>query len=242
MTVLNNSDNLTECVNRALVELEERKSRIGAETLVIDDRLQAIRDKMERLGMAFADGAVSESAYKSKLNQLKKQEASLLKCRHNIDPSQLTELVALENRITEIEDVLSRGGIVLSEFGIFALTEDHYAPVGFNAWRESETKLAIGEVTEMDIFQMEGSDKKYRGIGAPAGFLECTDPRERTEIITRNMRAIMQLFNIKVLVYPERVEIQGAIPTQVLGKSTEEEPGTALIISSPSLGKGGGGI
>ena len=43
----------------------------------------------------------------------------------------------------------------------------------------------------------------------------------------------MQLFNIKVFVYPERVEIKGTIPTQVLDKSTEEEPDTALIINSP---------
>ena len=87
----------------------------------------------------------------------------------------------------------------------------------------------------MGIFQVEGSDKKYRGIGAPPGFLECHDPQERADIITGNMRAILQLFNIRVIVYLERVEIRGTIPTQVLDKSAEEEPDTALIISSPSL-------
>jgi len=44
-----------------------------------------------------------------------------------------------------------------------------------------------------------------------------------------------------VLVYPERVEIKGTIPTQFLDRTTKkEEPETALIISSPSLDKGGG--
>ena len=56
------------------------------------------------------------------------------------------------------------------------------------------------------------------------------------------MRAILQLFDIKVLVYPDRVEIKGAIPTQIWDKSTEDEPEAALIISSPSLGKGGGSL
>ena len=35
------------------------------------------------------------------------------------------------------------------------------------------------------------------------------------------MRAILQFFNIKVFVYPDRVEIRGTIPTQIL---TEPEP------------------
>jgi len=64
----------------------------------------------------------------------------------------------------------------------------------------------------------------------------------KEEKIKGNMRAILQLFNIKVIVYPERVEIKGTIPTQVLDKSTREEPDTALIISSPPLNKGGGNV
>ena len=51
------------------------------------------------------------------------------------------------------------------------------------------------------------------------------------------MRAILQLFNIKVLVYPQRVEIKGAIPTQVLDKPSGDESETALIISSPPPSK-----
>ncbi len=69
----------------------------------------------------------------------------------------------------------------------------------------------------------------------PSRVGECDDPQKRDETIKRNMRAILQLFNIKVLVYPQRVEIKGAIPTQVLDKPTGDEPETALIISSPSL-------
>jgi len=238
--VLNDSDKLAECVNKALIDSEERKSQIGAETLAIDDKLEAVRAKEERLGIAFADGAISESAYKSKLNQLKKQEAALLKCRHNIDPSELTELAMLEVRIAMVKDVLSQGALSVTEFGIFGRIGDEYIPAGFNAWRECDGELAIGEVTEMDSFQIEGTNLVMRGINAPTGFWECADHQKRDETIKRNMRAILQLFNIKVLVCPERVEIKGAVPTQVLDRTTKEEPETALISSSPSLCKGRG--
>ena len=107
--VVRNQDTLAECVNKALIELEERKSQIGAEALAIDDKLEVIRTKKERLGLVFADGAINESTYKSKLKQLKKQEASLLKCRHNIDPAELTELSTLEGRIAMVKDILSKG-------------------------------------------------------------------------------------------------------------------------------------
>jgi len=241
--ILNNSDQLAECVDKALIELEERRAQIGAETLTIDNKLEAIMTKKERLGMVFADGAVSENTYRSKLSQLKKQEAALFKCRHNIDPLELTEMATLEARIAMVKDVLSQGTLSVSEFGIFGELGNEYIPAGFNAWRECDGELAIGKVTEMDTFRIEGTDKAMRGVDAPPGFWECEDLKQQEEHIKKNMRAILQLFNIKVLVFPERVEIKGAIPTQVLEKPINiEEPTTAPIISSPSLDKGGGCI
>jgi hypothetical protein len=181
---------------------------------------------------------VSESAYKSKLNQLKTQEAALLKCRHNIDPQELTDLAEIERRIAIVKDVLSRGGLSVTEFGFFGEIRDEYFPAGFNAWRECDGELAIGEPREMDRFRIEGTDKFFRGVDAPPGFWEC-DPGKRQEKIKRNMRAILQLFNIRVLVFPERVEIKGTIPTQVWDRKTKEEPETALVFSSPSFKEGG---
>jgi len=198
---------------------------------------------MERLGMVFADGAIEESAYKSKLKQLKKQEAVLLKCRQNIDPLDMEELDALQGRIAFIKEVLSRGKLRVTEFGLFGelFDEKIYVPAGFNAWRESDGELVIGEVTEMDYFWIEGTDKYMRGIDVPPGFRECGDHDKQDEMIKKNMRAILQLFGIRVLVYPDRVEIKGTIPSQVLYQGEKPEPKTGLVISSPSLSKGGGG-
>jgi len=54
------------------------------------------------------------------------------------------------------------------------------------------------------------------------------------------MRAILQFFNIKVFVFPDRVEIRGTIPPQVL---REEQPETAnsiapIIKPASQMGKG----
>ena len=138
--VLNNSDKLDECINGVLEDLEEKKAHIGIEVLDADGKLATLRKKMERLGMVFADGAIEESAYKSKLKQLKKQEEVLLKCRQNIDPLDMEKLEELQGRITFIKEVLSRGKLEVTEFGLFGeLFDDKiYIPAGFNAWRESD--------------------------------------------------------------------------------------------------------
>jgi site-specific DNA recombinase len=235
IAVLNDSEKLAECVNNALVRLEEKKSEIGTEALAVDSKLEAIMARKERLGMVFADGAISESIYKSKLGQLKKQEAAVLKCRHNIDPNELADLATLEARIAKVKDILGRGRLTVTEFGIFGEIGDEYIPAGFNAWRECDGELAIGEITEMDKFRIEGTDKVMRGVDAPPGFWDCQDQEEQAKRIKKNMRAILQLFDIEVIVFPERVEIRGAIPTQFLDRITgKEEPATAPVNSSPS--------
>jgi len=234
--VLNNSDKLAECINGALEELEEKKAHIGAEILDADGKLETVRKKMERLGMAFADGAIEESVYKSKLKQLKKGEASFLKCRRNIDPAELEELEELEGRIVMVKEVLGRGKLEVAEFGLFGelFDEKYYVPAGFNAWRESDGELSIGEVTEMDYFHIEGTDKYMRVIDVPPGFWECGNQEKQAEIIKKNMRAILQLFGIKVIVYPDRVEIKGTIPSQVLYQGEDTEQDTGLVMTSPS--------
>ncbi len=47
---------------------------------------------------------------------------------------------------------------------------DEYVPAGFNAWRECDGELAIGGVTEMDSFRIEGTDLVMRGIDAQPGW------------------------------------------------------------------------
>ena len=57
-------------------------------------------------------------------------------------------------------------------------------------------------MTEMDTFRIEGTDKVMRGVDAPLGFWECENIKQQEEHIKKNVRAVLQLFNIKVLVFP----------------------------------------
>ncbi len=236
--VIDTPDTLVQCVNNAMARLQEKKEQLGTETLDIDRELAAISKKEERLGIAFTDGAIKEETYKSKLRNLKAREAMLLKCRQNIDPTSLTELDMLEDRIANVNDILSKGKFILNEFGIFGMLGDTYTPVGFNAWRETDGKLSIGECTEKDTFRIEGTDLVMRGIDAPSGFWDCNSLEEQDNIIKKNMRAVLQLFNSRVQMFPDRIEIQGAIPTQVLDISSQKEPPGVPIIVSPGEHRG----
>ena len=154
----------------------------------------------------------------------------LLKCRQNIDPTSLTELDMLEDHITNVNNILSKGRLTLTEFGIFGMVGDTYTPVGFNAWRETDGNLSIGERTEQDEFRIEDTDLVMRGIDAPSGFWDCNSLEEQDNIIKKNMRAILQLFNIRVHMFSDRIEIQGAIHKQILDMlGCKQSPGVPII-------------
>ena len=122
----------------------------------------------------------------------------------------------LEDRIANVNDILSEGEITLTEFGLFGMVGGTNTPVGFNAWRETDGKLSIGECTEQDKSRIEGTDLIMRGIDAPSGLWDCKDAQKQDNIIKKNMRAVLQLFNIRAYMFSDRIEIQGAISEQVL--------------------------
>ena len=55
-------------------------------------------------------------------------------------------------------------------------------------------------------------DLVMREIDAPPGFWDCHDAQEQDNIIEKNLKAVLQLFNIRVHMFSDRIEIQGAIP------------------------------
>ena len=208
--ILNNSDKMTECVNKALVDLEERRKEIGAENLSIESKLEVTRSKKERLGIAFADGAVDLTVYKSKLKRLNKEEEFLFKSQHSIDPAPLGEIAYLGFCIEIVKDILNKGSILITDLGIIVTTgEDD------------------GSTTRLTDLLLGSQDKSE----SPC---EKTTSQEKQDSLLRNKRAILQMFNIKVIVYPERVEVKEAIPIQLLEKTNKRESETAQIIISPS--------
>ena len=88
----------------------------------IDRELETISGKKERLGLAYADGAVGKEAYDDRLRILKKREGELLKARSNLDPQVGIELDALQQGIVSLEKALDgkSGRLLLTELGIWA--------------------------------------------------------------------------------------------------------------------------
>ena len=143
----------------------------------------------------------------------------------------LAPMAVLEDRIANVNDILSKGKLTLTEFGLFGMVGGTYTPVGFNAWREIDGNLSIGECIEQDTFRIE---VVMRGIDAPSGFWDCNCLEEQDNIIKKNLRAMLQLFNIRVHIFSDRIEIQGALPKQVLDMpSHKQSPGAPI---SRSLG------
>ena len=168
--VLNDSGKLAECVNNSLVELEEKRKKIGVEAMAIDRRLEIIMAKEERLGIAFADGAVPENMYRSKLRQLKKEEADLLRCRHNIDPVELGELIAIGIHIDMVKEVLSKGSILVNDIGVFGELGDVYRPGEFSESLKHGSEATLGETPEKGSHRFEMTDMVVRDWDNSPGF------------------------------------------------------------------------
>ena len=130
----------------------------------------------------------------------------------------------------------------INESGIYAVTNNHYLPLGFNAFRESDGKIAVGEIEPKQIMVFVEKYPVYMwNVIDPPEFYECRDFGKRRDIVVRNIHAVMQLFDIKVFVSSDRVEIKGASPSQLLGMSNVKEAFPAPIISLPSSGEGARG-
>ena len=148
---------------------------------------------------------------------LKKEEADLLKCHRNFDPAELGEIISLGIHVDMVKEVLSKGSLLITDFGIFGELGGMYSLADFNAFEEGDGKL-----TEKDAFSFEMTDMVTGAMDSPPGSRDYEYPREKREMIKINQRAILQFFNIRVIVYPERVEIKGTIPTQILDKINKE--------------------
>jgi hypothetical protein len=231
-TVVSDSEVLKHGIRDALADIRERRDELGKDTAVVDKELEGIQGKKERLGLAFADGALTKEVYTGRLQKLTNREKELVKMSDNLDPETRAEIDDLERAATSIEKMLDKhsGRIVVNDGGIWGIGKDEIAPLGYNAWLETDGSDDIGMPREPAKFKVEGTDLVVKGIDVPDGFWDSTN---RGEIITRNRRGILQKFGVKVYGFKEKMEIRGFIPTQVLSLpngdscSDVEEPAMA---------------
>jgi site-specific DNA recombinase len=220
-------------VDKALEELEQRKTQVGESFLGIEKDIDGVKKKEERLGLAYADGTLAESVYKAKLHQLKKQEADLVQRQHNLNPSEMIEITELSRRITSVKELIQKGKVRLTDLGFFAANGDKYVPLGFNPWPESNGKMAIGELAEMETVLIDEESGLIGKSNLPPGFNDPNIPaKEKGQRVLINWRELLRFLGIQVTIYPDHKEIRGAIPPQLITDSNYNNTVGAPITSS----------
>ncbi len=209
-------DTLKDYVDKALAELEGRKTHIGEGYIGIEKDIASVKKKQERLGMAYADGALDDSVYKTKLQQLKKQEVELVRRQQNLDPSEMMEVAELSQRINAVKGLINKGKVCLTDLGFFASAGEQYVPLGFNPWPDTNGKISVGEMAEMQTALVDEESGQVVKSNVPPGFFDPHIPaKEKGERVLTNWRELLRFLNIKVTIYPDLTEVRGAIPSQI---------------------------
>ncbi len=237
-TVLTDSETLRESLRSSLAELRQRRSELDKGIGSIDKELQTIYSKKERLGLAYADGAVSKEVYDERLQVLVKREGELLKARSNLDPQVGMELDELEQGIATLEKVVDgkSGTVMLTELGIWAMPIPQYKVVSLESPIVSAynppTVGAWDEPTMIqleDFFRLGDNWPLMRMVNSPT---ESSDgvPKER---VWQTIRGFFESFAIRVYVFHDRAEIRGFIPTEVMDipRGGDRIRGEAIISS-----------
>lgn len=218
-TILSDSNILRQSINDALAGLEERQRQMEAGSEPINHQLEKVRGAMERYGIAFGDGTISEDRYRDKLNKLKKHEADLLARRTNLDPKPQLEVARLKEYINWIRELLDKGGFVVQDDGIWAYAFNQaggiVAAENFGSGlgvEETIDRITCKRESELPITAEEESDFIKLNVWT------FQNPQKAR---IKGMRAILQKFDTKVWAFPDRIEIRGFIPTQVIGVSAE---------------------
>jgi hypothetical protein len=123
--------------------------------------------------------------------------------------------------IEMIKDVLNKGAHGLDGYEILSQVDE--------IMNNPDSAFPSGKSADKEI-----DDNKTPDLSVGKSSLQ-----ENLTTTLRNHRALLQKFNIRVIVYPDRVEIKGGIPTQILDKTDKEK--TAWIICSPCRGREGVG-
>jgi hypothetical protein len=235
--VLTDSETLREGMQSSLDELKERWKQLYQSIGSVDEKLESIVAKKERLGLIFADGAISRETYRKKLQEAIKIEKDLLRSRDNLSLDDRSEIGDLDKAIASLEKTLNSGSakILLTELGVQVLDIPEDWIVGYDSpggvadlenWAvvESPNTLRIPELgMTMSIVDRPVGDWNF----------EVT-----RETIWRNIREIFNRLNIKVYIFNDRVEIRGNIPTEIIDipQETTRPRREPIIYSARGLG------
>lgn len=217
-STLSDSDLLEQSITNALLRLEDHIKKNEISFSPINRQLEKVQKAIERHGLAFADGAIPEDVYREKLSLLMKQKGDLISSKTKLDPEPYLEIERLEDYIALVKKLLNKGSLVIEPDGIWAyvfgrdggLMTSEYFGSGLDI---DETIRGISSPTKLKPTANE--DENFIALNLDS-FRQ--SPKEARTAI---MRSIFQKFNIKILAFPDRIEIQGYIPTQIINMATD---------------------
>ena len=221
----------------SLAGLKERRKQLYQSTDSVDEKLEVIVAKKERLGLSFADGAISRETYQKKLQEAIKIEKDLHKSRDNLSPDDRSEIGDLDQAIASLEKTLTSGSakILLTELGVRV----SHIPEDWIVGHDSTGKVAGLEnwaiVAPPDTLSIPE-------LGMTMIIVEERDLIWNFEVtrdtIWKNIREIFNRLNIKVYVFNDRVEIRGHIPTEIIDIPQENTHPKAEPIICSARGPG----
>jgi len=236
--VLTDSETLRESIRRTLTELKERREHLYQSTGSVDQKLEAIVAKKERLGLSFADGAISRETYQKKLQEAARIEKDLLNSRDNLSPDDRSEIGELDQAIASLEKTLNSESvkILLTELGI----QVAYTPEG---WITGYDVPGVVEGLENWAVVEAPDTLRIPEMGMTMSIVDRLESNWNLEVtrdtIWRNIRETFNRLSIKVYIFNDRVEIRGHIPTEIINISHEDARSRREPIICSGRGLGG---
>ena len=200
---VNDHELLTGAIQRGLEKLESRQGSDGASS--IHEELERLRQRMNRVWESYEDGGMPKDKMMARVSELQQRETELRQRLDAMDPASAQEAVELRDFIDTARELLSKKTHV-SEYGVFVVAD------GFGL-----------DVTDV----VEGGEPRNLPLVAEAIKTRDRDMNlvnldyRRGDLLTQLLarkRRLLERFQVRVVVLPERVEIHGFVPTQVLDR------------------------
>ncbi|MFA4836133.1 MAG: recombinase family protein [Dehalococcoidia bacterium] len=233
---LTNKSLLQQSIEEAISRLEARQQALGYDA-TIDQELAKLAGEKERLLDAYQTGTTTRERYMQRVDAVQKKAEKLEIRRDNLNPDSRLEVAKLEDHIKTVRAILADGKIRVDDNGLLLGTfwhddgkeglipEDYDL---FDLWEGKEPDLEAEDV-EVTTGIMIGPDgKEVSTMEIHPSEKEMADFEHRDEIYMERKRKLLEKFNIKVVAYPDRIEIRGLLPIQTFRNMWGQVSKTAI--------------
>jgi site-specific DNA recombinase len=202
-----NSDVLRKSIELALAQLEEKQKRLG-DASAIENELAELQERKQRIWDNHADGGMPKERMLAQIRQVEAKEKDLQQRLNAVDPAARIETVQLKDFIATARAILDKGDLSVGEFGIDAEVD------------LQGLLCAGGPDLEPDVIDQQ-IDKVHDGVRVSVRLSERGMYRlqHADELIMQRRRKLLEMFDVKVVVYPETVEVHGMIPVQTIERA-----------------------